>query len=174
MEKYVFIKKEERLFPIRISERLYEEIRQLPVIPEEKLADDKAGWDGGTLDAVLPEPLLEIEVQSKTTSVFVKDKDYFRKIEFKDIRWIEASGSYSCLNLECAPKLMLSFNLRELSAHLPSRLFVRVHRSYIVNIDFVDSFIGNTLCIGKNQIPVSKQHKRYVVGRLNILGNVKW
>ncbi len=68
---------------------------------------------------------------------------------------------------------MLSFNLRELSGYLPTRLFMRVHRSYIVNINYIDSFIGNLLCIGEHRIPVSKRHKQKVITRLNVLGNVK-
>lgn len=115
----------------------------------------------------------KIEENRAPVSIFVKDRDYFRRIEFSRIRWIEASGSYSCLNLAGEPKLMLPYNLAELSGHLPSGLFVRVHRSFIVNIPFVDSFIGNMLCIGKEKIPISRQHKKDILERLNILGSVK-
>lgn len=175
MEKYVFVREGNGMLPIRVPECMYEKIMQLVVVTKKQvtnlLVKDRP-------DDLLPRSVLhEVDVgaglNDQTNSIFVKDRDYFRRIEFNCIRWIEASGSYSCLRLENASKLMLSFNLRELSEHLPSRIFVRVHRSYIVNVDFIDSFIGNVLCIGKDQIPVSKQHKQYVIGRLNILGSVR-
>ena len=48
----------------------------------------------------------------------------------------------------------------------------RVHRSYIVNINSVDSFIGNMLFIGNCRIPISKSHKNEVLERLNLIGEV--
>ena len=56
--------------------------------------------------------------------------------------------------------------------YLPVQDFVRVHRSYIVNINSVDSFIGNMLFIGNCRIPISKSHKNEVLERLNLIGEV--
>lgn len=171
MERCLFLKNVKGLLSVRVSESIYGEIIRYvedsgQQITEELLMKE----DVGQLDSYLQNITNGGE---KVDSIFVKDRDYFRRIEFKRIRWVEASGSYCCLNLEAAPKIMLSFNLRELSNHLSSSCFLRVHRSYIVNINFIDSFIGNMLCLGKEQIPVSRQHKANVIARLNILGNVK-
>lgn len=110
------------------------------------------------------------QMMEEKTSIFVKDRDYFRRVDFDRIRWIEAAGSYCSLYLDGLPKLMLSFNLTELAGHLPSNLFVRVHRSYIVNINYIDSFIGNMLCLGADRVPISKQYRKDVISRLNVLG----
>ena len=69
--------------------------------------------------------------------------------------------------MDNARELLLSFNLTEITSYLPVQDFVRVHRSYIVNINSVDSFIGNMLFIGNCRIPISKSHKNEVLERLN-------
>lgn len=176
MERCLFIKGSNGVLSFEVSERLYDEIVHCLKISEQQLVDLFRQAGTNEVNILLPDTEQEGrcgEVKGETESVFVKDRDYFRKIVFSNIRWIEASGSYCCLYLDEGPKLMLSFNLRELALHLPERIFVRVHRSYMVNIHFIDSFIGNMLCVGEKQIPVSKQHKRSIIARLNVLGNVK-
>ena len=106
------------------------------------------------------------------TIFFVKEGAYFRRIDFKFIRWIKAEGSYCKLFMDNARELLLSFNLTEITSYLPVQDFVRVHRSYIVNINSVDSFIGNMLFIGNCRIPISKSHKNEVLERLNLIGEV--
>lgn len=101
-----------------------------------------------------------------------KEGAYFRRIDFKFIRWIKAEGSYCKLFMDNARELLLSFNLTEITSYLPVQDFVRVHRSYIVNINSVDSFIGNMLFIGNCRIPISKSHKNEVLERLNLIGEV--
>ena len=102
----------------------------------------------------------------------LKEGAYFRRIDFKFIRWIKAEGSYCKLFMDNARELLLSFNLTEITSYLPVQDFVRVHRSYIVNINSVDSFIGNMLFIGNCRIPISKSHKNEVLERLNLIGEV--
>lgn len=105
--------------------------------------------------------------------IFIKDGDYFHRVEFRNICWIKAEGSYCKLCVRDRKEFLVSFNLTELTVYLPSRDFVRVHRSYIVNIDTVDSFFGNTLVIGEVWIPVSKAHRQEVIRRLNLLGDTR-
>lgn len=174
MERCFFLKSANGIVSIQVSERLYEEIMHCLKISEEQLTAVLREAGDKEVYSISGEPDEKMsEDQISGNSIFIKDRDYFRRIEFGHIRWVEASGSYCCLYLDNAPKIMLSFNLRELAMHLPSRIFMRVHRSYMVNIGYIDSFIGNILCIGENRIPVSKQHKKSVLSRLNVLGNVK-
>lgn len=176
MERGLFFKDEKGIVSIPVSEGIYNKIRECMDLSEEQVLKLFRGSEEADQMPFANEPCkgwILSDCKERTDSIFVKDRDYFRRIDFNRIRWIEASGSYCCLYLENAPKMMLSFNLRELAEHLPGQIFVRVHRSYIVNIACIDSFIGNMLCIGKDRIPVSKQHKRRVLNRLNVLGSTK-
>lgn len=106
-------------------------------------------------------------------SIFIKEKERFRKIDFQTILFVEALGSYCCVHLDSGHNMTLSFTLAEITPKLQSGAFLRVHRSYIVNIDRIDAFIGNTLCIGQHRIPVSKQHRSEVMRKFNILGSAR-
>lgn len=106
-------------------------------------------------------------------SIFIKEKERFRKIDFRTILFVEALGSYCCVHLEGGHDMTLSFTLAEITPKLQASFFLRVHRSYIVNMDRIDAFIGHMLCIGPHRIPVSKQHRSEVMRHFNILGSAK-
>jgi DNA-binding LytR/AlgR family response regulator len=52
---------------------------------------------------------------------------------------------------------------------LIGQTFLKVHRSYIVNINKIDDIRGNTIYVLGNQIPIGKGHKEDLATRLNIL-----
>lgn len=176
MERCLFLKDEKGILSVPIPEDIYDRIRKCMELSEKQVLQlfrDVDESEGTPLAGEGNDSWILSGYKEQTDSIFVKDRDYFRRIDFSRIRWVEAAGSYCCLCLQNAPKMMLSFNLRELAEHLPERIFVRVHRSYIINITCIDSFIGNMLCVGKDRIPVSKQHRRRVLERLNVLGNTR-
>lgn len=102
--------------------------------------------------------------------VFVKCKDYFRRVMLKDIMWIEADGSYCVINLSSGKKMEIPYSLSVVSERINSLLFCRVHRSFFVNLSFVDAFIGNSFCIGQKRIPISRRRRQDVLNRFNIIG----
>lgn len=106
----------------------------------------------------------------ETDHIFIKHKDFYRKIMFRDIISIEADGSYSTIYLSNASDICVSFSIAELTPRLPERIFVRVHRSHLVNIDRIDRFIGNIVYAEGRAVPVSKSCRTALFGRLNILG----
>lgn len=57
---------------------------------------------------------------------------------------------------------MYSTVLKKLEDRLPEDRFLRVHRSFIVNIQSVQGFEGNMLYVENNKIPVSKSHQEEV------------
>lgn len=109
-------------------------------------------------------------VQQSPNYLFIKDGDYFRKLYFDQIQWIEAAGSYCYIHTIAKRKICLTFTLSELENKLPDHLFLRIHRSYIANIQHIDSFIGNMVCIGTDRLSVSRQFRSQVLNRLNVLG----
>lgn len=118
----------------------------------------------------VPSTLLPYNQPACPDYIFIKDRDYYRKIYFDRIIMIEASGSYSFIHTDTKDKYCLSFTLSEIMPRLPANLFIRVHRSYVINLSHVDLFIGNMVCMGALKIPVSKKLRSGVIDRFNVLG----
>ena len=105
--------------------------------------------------------------------IFVLRNDYYRKILFSQILWVEASRSYSYFNVLEAQPIIVTFPLCEVERKLPAQSFIRIHRSYIINVRYIDAFVGNMLYIGGKNFPVSKQYQENLRRLFLILGNAK-
>lgn len=105
-------------------------------------------------------------------NLFIKVQDYFRKVEFCDILYVEASGSYCIFHLQTGSKLTVSYTLTETMQHLSEDLFIRVHRSFIINIKHVSGFIANTFYIGEQMIPIGRLYKKKALSHFNVLGTI--
>ena len=91
-----------------------------------------------------------------------------RKIKTSDIFYIQALGDYVTIHTS-AKKYTVRLNLRIAESKLPPERFVRVHRSYIVAIDKVDSMEENTVYVDKTPIPVGDMYRSAFLKKLNLL-----
>ncbi len=87
--------------------------------------------------------------------IFIK-KDYLLvKIKFSELRWIKAEGNY--IEIFCENKKFLTRStLKDFLHKLPEEVFVQVHKSYAVNIEFIDAIELNKIIIGNDKIPISR------------------
>lgn len=90
--------------------------------------------------------------------LFVKTSLKLEKIRFNDMRFIEGVENYVAIYTS-DEKIITHTTLRTILQKLPPERFVQVHKSYLVNIDKIDSIEGNLLGIGKNKIPLSRTYK---------------
>lgn len=90
--------------------------------------------------------------------IFIKEGNRFNKLMVNTITFVAAVGSYSDIYTN-ERKITLTLNLKQFYLKLNHPKFIRVHRSYLVNVDAIDSLEGNTIHIGPHQIPVSASHK---------------
>lgn len=90
--------------------------------------------------------------------LFVKISLKLEKIRFNDMRFIEGVENYVAIYTSDG-KIITHTTLRTILQKLPPERFVQVHKSYLVNIDKIDSIEGNLLGIGKNKIPLSRTYK---------------
>lgn len=94
-------------------------------------------------------------------SLFLKKDNHFERVLLNEILFLEAESNYTTLHTKCG-RFVYSMVLKKIEALLPPDFFLRVHRSYVVNINSITGFEGNLLFIGENKIPVSKSHKESV------------
>lgn len=100
------------------------------------------------------------ELEVKNDFLFIKSDYKIRRINFSEIHYIEGLKDYVkiFLNGEKKPVLSLS-TLKALEARLPADRFMRVHRSYIVNLETVRVIDRNRIVYGEVRIPVTDQYK---------------
>lgn len=102
--------------------------------------------------------------------VFIKHREYFKKVKFQHICYLEASGSYCVIHLSNAEKITCTHTLSEIARHFPPATFIRVHRSFVVNLEYVNQYLGNLLWVEKSVIPIGRLFKKNVLNHLNIVG----
>lgn len=88
--------------------------------------------------------------------IFVKKKESLERVDISDILWIEADRAYFKI-VTNTEEITLVGNLKEIESKLLHPLLMRVHRSYIVNIDKVTGFLGNTLQVKRGSQTASIQ-----------------
>ena len=113
------------------------------------------------VDAAGQAPQATLAPQSQQDSIFVKSDGQLHKVLFSDIRYIEGMKDYVLLYL-CSEKrpLVTHITMKAVEEMLPAANFMRVHRSYIVALDKIDS-IGGTydISVGDTLIHVSDAYK---------------
>lgn len=90
--------------------------------------------------------------------VFLKAGNKFEKVRTDEINYLEADGSYSKF-ITREKEYFLSGNLNQVSTKLGNPAFIRVHRSFVVNIDSVTGLDNNYVFIGEKAIPVSRSYR---------------
>ncbi len=94
--------------------------------------------------------------------IFVKSDKKFIRIHYADIKYIEGLKDYVIIRTRDSRVIALQ-TMKSLEKKLPTDSFIRVHRSYIININFIDAVVGNTVEMteeGKlKMIPVGKNYK---------------
>lgn len=104
-------------------------------------------------------------------SFFIKVRNKLEKVRLEDIVYVEADGRYSMIHTIQARKFAVRIPLGELEAKLSEDQFLRSHRSYLANVNWLESVdIGEmTIKVKNAEIPLSKGCKEAVLNRLNRL-----
>lgn len=107
-------------------------------------------------------------VKHNTDSIFVKSDYKLVKIELQQICYIEGLKDYVKIYREGVAQPVVSLiSMKSLEEMLPGETFIRVHRSYIVNLEKVNLIERNRIIFGKTYIPVSDSYKEKFQDFLN-------
>lgn len=103
------------------------------------------------------------DVMSADGFVYVKSEYKLVKINFDDILYIEGVKDYIKIYFRDRRKPVMSLmNMKKLEDYLPKSQFVRVHRSFIVNMSVADMIDRGRIVAGDTFIPVSESYKEQV------------
>lgn len=110
-------------------------------------------------------PTLPNNEGKKLDHFFIKNDGRFIKIKLEDVLYFESEKDYVFIYTEKKRYLNL-ISLKQLESQLPSDKFIRVHRSFIVSLDKVESMDGHKLIIKGKAIPVSRNSHEMVYDKL--------
>ena len=103
------------------------------------------------------------DVMSADGFVYVKSEYKLVKINFDDILYIEGVKDYVKIYFRDRRKPVMSLmNMKKLEDYLPKSQFMRVHRSFIVNMSVADMIDRGRIVAGDTFIPVSESYKEQV------------
>ena len=103
-----------------------------------------------------------------TDCVFVKHHDKMLKISIKDIYYIEAERNY-CRIFSKDKEFLLVMTLKDIDKKLPLEHFIRIHRSFIVNLSHIDEVASSHVLVSRKVIPISKIHREELLQRLQTI-----
>ena len=86
---------------------------------------------------------------------FVKCNGRIEKLLYDELLFAEASLNYVTL-YTVNGKMMVYLTIKGIMENLPAGIFIKVHKSFIVNIQKINSIEGNIIHIGKAEIPISQ------------------
>ena len=106
--------------------------------------------------------------QADDEYIFVRDTNIIRRLKLDDILYAEAMGDY--VKLYTPEKLYaIHTKLKTVEGRLPAANFLRIHRSYIVAINKIDSIQDGALYIAGKTLPVTDTYRRVLNERMNVL-----
>lgn len=102
--------------------------------------------------------------------IFVKSEYENVKLKTNDIIYIEGLKDYIKIYIKGATKSTLTkMSFKAVLNKLPAGKFIRIHRSYIVNVDYINSHQKNKIIIlNKKRLPISETYKKEVLKKLRI------
>jgi DNA-binding LytR/AlgR family response regulator len=103
--------------------------------------------------------------------MFVRDGYVFRKIFFNELLYMESDANYVVLHLKSQRKVMVRSTLNDFNEQIDKKTFIRIHRSYSVNINLIDDVFPTEISVGGIKIPIGKSYREELFKALGIKEN---
>jgi DNA-binding LytR/AlgR family response regulator len=92
-----------------------------------------------------------------TAYFFIKDGGSLVKVKIETILFAKADDNYTRL-FTTEKSYLLSFTLKKIVAKLPENMFMRIHRSFIININYIDRIKDSHVYIEKHKLPIGRSY----------------
>lgn len=102
--------------------------------------------------------LFQKNEDGKETDIYIRQGDAYQRIKWDEILFVEAMQNY--LKLHLAGKVfVIHQTMNSLEEMLPRDSFFRIHKSFLVNVSYIDTISGGRLFVKGNELPISKLRK---------------
>ncbi len=110
------------------------------------------------------------EIETGADFIFVKSDKKLVKVKYEDIIYIEGLKDYVIIRMETGRVITLQ-TMKSLDAKLPSKIFKRIHRSYIVNMNKICAVMGNMIEVQEKgeikHLPIGKNYREELLSLIN-------
>ncbi|WP_310395951.1 LytTR family DNA-binding domain-containing protein [Hymenobacter sp.] len=101
-------------------------------------------------------------------SVFLKTDAGTERVRFADLHFVEGYGNFVKCHLASGRVLLTAETLKLMESQLPAAQFIRIHKSYLVNLTAVERLSGNVLLVGTRELPVGSTYRQDVLRQLHL------
>ncbi|WP_339605845.1 LytTR family transcriptional regulator DNA-binding domain-containing protein [uncultured Roseivirga sp.] len=91
-------------------------------------------------------------------ALFIKDEYQYVKIILSEIDYIKSDGNYIEIHSQ-GKKKVLKETLKNMETKLPADIFFQIHRSYLVNVERIESIGGNSIKVNNEELPIVKERR---------------
>lgn len=103
-----------------------------------------------------------------SNSFFIRKDSRFVKVNFKEVLWIEALDNYVVIKTQSKEQFIIHSSMKDIEMRLPQLTFVRIHRSYIVQLDKISAMEENAVIIDGTRLAIGKSYKDGLLSRLKM------
>ena len=108
---------------------------------------------------------------AQPTFICIKNNKKLYKISFHSLLYIQAYGNYLKFFLKNGEMKMVRNTISKMEKELPVHQFCRIHKSYIVNLDYVKQIEGNQVVLTKSTLPLGNSYNQYFKEKLITIKN---
>jgi DNA-binding LytR/AlgR family response regulator len=109
------------------------------------------------------------QTKLKTDKIFVRDTGVLKPLKYQEVLYAKGEDNYTRICTKSGKEYIISSTLKVIESKLPVQLFVRIHKSFIINIDFIETIEGNSLEINQKSIPIGKAYRSDLFNVLDVL-----
>ena len=103
--------------------------------------------------------------ENKSAFLYVRQSDGFQKIVWEDILYIEGLENYVKMQFK-DKQLVVHQTITSLEESLPKEAFFRVHKSFLVNVNHIDTINSGRVFIGNYELPISRHRKDELLNKV--------
>ena len=138
------------------KERLFKAVQKAKVIPET------------TPETTITPSITKAVAEDNLNEFYINIDRRLIKIAFDSVNVVEAKGDYIHIKTDIKNHIVHS-TLKKIEDKLPKDLFLKVHRSFIINTKKIIDIQDNSVLIGKDVVPVSRTNRAELMKKLNLL-----
>ncbi|MFD2786630.1 LytR/AlgR family response regulator transcription factor [Hymenobacter rubripertinctus] len=120
----------------------------------------------GILRVSMAQPEMQNDTLTGWGSFFIRTDARFVRLHYREVLYIEALKDFTKINTSDGRTHLTLVNLKNLEEQLPPGLFVRTHRSYLVNAARIDSMSSLEVKVGGHALPLGQTYRERVTERI--------